>query len=819
MERKQIFTRLSRNARMSIRNASLIAEHLKSKSVEPEHLLVGILLNDNALATKTVGTMGFDTKDVLKRVLGEIAIDTTISVDQPRLVRFSEKTREVLRKAFDWSQRYSHVYVGSEHLMLAILETNDIFIKDLISQGLDIKKFQKHLSEYATYPLGVLAKPEMSSSGAEESRLLDVIGKDLVELAVQGKLDPLVGREEEVNNMIKILSRRRKNNPVVVGDAGVGKTVLIEGLAQKIADGRVPPSLRDMRIVSLDVASIMAGSKMRGDVEEKVLEIVSEVIESNNTILFIDEIHTILTSGIPGSTSEIASILKPALLNEDFRCIGATTTDEYSAYFESDNALARRFQPIFLTEPSIEETIEILKNLRPLLEAHHSINISDEAIYLSTTLSDRYISDRFLPDKAIDLLDEASSTKRLSIEGEYEELSSLISKVRSIQAAKDEYIVKGRMESAEKFKKEEDSLKRKVKTLEVEREAKKRRRSSIVNADDVRKVVSNWTGIPLNTLGTKERSMLLKLDKRIKEMVIGQSEAVEGVVTAIKRARTGISDVDRPWASLLFLGPTGVGKTELAKVLAKELFGNEDRLVQIDMSEMMEMHSVSKLIGSPPGYVGYQEGGWLTEKVRRNPHSVILFDEIEKAHPDVLNILLQILEYGHLTDGRGRKVNFKNTIVILTSNIGAEEISRDKVLGFSKGTTGLKSSGSEKAYNSMKSELMSELRRTLRPELLNRLDDIVIFKALTTRDARKIVMILLEELNDRLKDQDIQINLTRELVNHIVKEGFSEEYGARPLRRVLQELVESSVANYLLEDGDKKEIELDMKRGKVVINT
>jgi ATP-dependent Clp protease ATP-binding subunit ClpC len=819
MERKQIFTRLSRNARMSIRNASLIAEHLKSKSVEPEHLLVGILLNDNALATKTVGTMGFDTKDVLKRVLGEIAIDTTISVDEPRLVRFSEKTREVLRKAFDWSQRYSHVYVGSEHLMLAILETNDIFIKDLISQGLDIKKFQKHLSEYATYPLGVLAKPEMSSSGAEESRLLDVIGKDLVELAVQGKLDPLVGREEEVNNMIKILSRRRKNNPVVVGDAGVGKTVLIEGLAQKIADGRVPPSLRDMRIVSLDVASIMAGSKMRGDVEEKVLEIVSEVIESNNTILFIDEIHTILTSGIPGSTSEIASILKPALLNEDFRCIGATTTDEYSAYFESDNALARRFQPIFLTEPSIEETIEILKNLRPLLEAHHSINISDEAIYLSTTLSDRYISDRFLPDKAIDLLDEASSTKRLSIEGEYEELSSLISKVRSIQAAKDEYIVKGRMESAEKFKKEEDSLKRKVKTLEVEREAKKRRRSSIVNADDVRKVVSNWTGIPLNTLGTKERSMLLKLDKRIKEMVIGQSEAVEGVVTAIKRARTGISDVDRPWASLLFLGPTGVGKTELAKVLAKELFGNEDRLVQIDMSEMMEMHSVSKLIGSPPGYVGYQEGGWLTEKVRRNPHSVILFDEIEKAHPDVLNILLQILEYGHLTDGRGRKVNFKNTIVILTSNIGAEEISRDKVLGFSKGTTGLKSSGSEKAYNSMKSELMSELRRTLRPELLNRLDDIVIFKALTTRDARKIVMILLEELNDRLKDQDIQINLTRELVNHIVKEGFSEEYGARPLRRVLQELVESSVANYLLEDGDKKEIELDMKRGKVVINT
>ena len=816
--KKHIFSRLSKNARISIRNASLIAEHLKSKEIQPEHLLVGILLNENALATKIISGMGFDSKDILSKVVGRASIDITVNVDTPREVKLSPKTQEIMRKSFDWSQRYSHVYVGSEHIMLGLLESKDIFIQDLVQYGLELKKFQKYLSEHATYPLGVLAKPDINMGGPEQSKILDLIGKDLVELAREGKLDPLVGREEELGNIIKILSRRRKNNPIVVGDAGVGKTVLVEGLAQKIADGRVPPSLRDMRIVSLDVASIMAGSRMRGDVEEKVLDIVNEVVESTNTILFIDEIHTILTSGIPGSSSEIAAILKPALLRDDFRCIGATTTEEYSAYFENDNALARRFQPIFLKESSIEETIQILRNLKPILEAHHSININDEALALAATLSDRYISDRYLPDKAIDLLDEASATKRLSVEGEYENISSLMTKLRSIQSVKKEYILQGKMERAEKYKKSEESILRKIKVLEKEREESKKKRDRIVNTEDIRRVVSNWTGIPLNTLGSREKTALLKLDSKINRSVIGQKEAVEGVVSAIKRARTGISDVSRPWASFLFLGPTGVGKTQLAKVLAQELFGREERLIQIDMSEMMEMHSVSKLIGSPPGYVGYQEGGWLTESVRRNPHSVILFDEIEKAHPDVLNILLQILEYGHLTDGRGRRVNFKNTIVILTSNIGAEEISRDKVLGFSTAkTTGRNKVGAEQAYNSMKSELMSELRKTLRPELLNRLDDIVIFRALNTRDAKKIVELLLEELNERLSNQSIKISLSKELLTHIVKEGFSEEYGARPLRRVLQDLVESTVADRILKNDKAGELSLGIKKGKVEI--
>lgn len=812
-----IFFRLSRNAKISIRNASLISEHQKSTTVQPEHILVGILLNDNSLASKLILSLGFNIKEILNTVLKGANVDIVTGSDTPREIKFSKTSQIVLRKAFDWSQRYSHVYVGTEHLMLAILQSTDVFIKDLAKYGLDIKKFQKQLEEQATYPLGVLSKPQMQGMEGRSNTLLEMIGRDIVLLAKEGKLDPLIGREEELNNMIKILSRRKKNNPIVVGEAGVGKTVLVEGLAQKIADGKVPPSLRDMRIVSLDVASIMAGSKMRGDVEEKVLEIVSEVVESTNTILFIDEIHTILTSGVPGGNSEIASILKPALLRDDFRCIGATTTDEYSGSFETDNALARRFQPIFLSEPSIEETIQILKNIKPILEAHHSINISDEAVSLCATLSDRYISDRYLPDKAIDLLDEASATKKLSIEEEYEEISALISQLRSLQNAKEDYIIKGRMESAAKLKKEETVLKRKISTLEAKREKRKKRKSSVVGMDDVRRVISDWTGIPLNTLGVKEKSALLKLDDKLNESVIGQKEAVKSVVSAIKRARTGISDVDRPWASFLFLGPTGVGKSELAKVLARELFGNEDKLIQIDMSELMEMHSVSKLIGSPPGYIGYQQGGWLTEQVRRNPHSVILFDEIEKAHPDVLNILLQILEYGHLTDGRGRRVNFKNTIVILTSNIGAEEISKDRVLGFSKDAVDRRSKA-QQAYSSMKTELLKELRKTLRPELLNRLDDTVIFRALNTRDARKIVEILLRELNERISENKIEISLTKNLLTYIVKEGFSEEYGARPLRRVLQDTVESHLADYILRNGKEGSVELDIKRGKIVVN-
>jgi ATP-dependent Clp protease ATP-binding subunit ClpC len=821
--KQSVLSRLSKNARIALRNASIVAEHFESEEITPKYLLVGILLNRDSLARRAIEEMEIGTDKLLSDILEGSNIDVTSNASQSRDIVLSKATRDILRRAYDWSSKLSHVYVGTEHILLGILTSDITLRKELEKQGLDSKKFRKKLAEYAVYPLGILSKPNIQPQDiGEDGSIIENIGIDLVDLAEQGQLDPVIGREEELDSLIKILSRRNKNNPIIVGEAGVGKTVLVEGLAQRIADGKVPPSLRDMHIVLLDVASIMAGSRMRGDVEEKVMNIVSEVVEDSNTILFIDEIHNILSSGIPGSSSDIASILKPALLKDDFRCIGATTTEEYSMYIEEDNALARRFQPLRLEEASVEDTLEILKNIKVILEAHHNINIGKEAIEAATKLSDRYISNRYLPDKAIDLLDEACATKRIEIEGSFQELSDLINQLRTVKNTKVKQIRKGNMEKAEELNQEENDLESRIEQLEVECEESKMKMDNKVDVDDVRNVVSKWTGIPLNTLGRQEKNALLKLDKELEEVVIGQNEAVEAVSNAIKRARTGISAEDRPWASFLFLGPTGVGKTELAKALTEELFGNEDRLIQIDMSELMEGHSVSKLIGSPPGYVGYREGGRLTEEVRKNPHSVILFDEIEKAHPDVLNLLLQILEYGHLTDGKGRTVNFKNTIIVLTSNIGAEEIGKDKILGFVGNKSERRDEDIDDAYDSMKESLLSELKNTLRPELINRLDDVVIFRALNRKDARKIVKLLVIELNERLKDQGIKVKLGRKLTTYVVNEGFSEEYGARPLRRVIQDTVENTLAEYLLENEVKnekeiKEIKLNMEDDKVVV--
>jgi ATP-dependent Clp protease ATP-binding subunit ClpC len=821
--KQSVLSRLSKNARIALRNASIVAEHFESEEITPKYLLVGVLLNRDSLARRAIEEMEIGTDKLLSDILEGSNIDVTSNASQSRDIVLSKATRDILRRAYDWSSKLSHVYVGTEHILLGILTSDITLRKELEKQGLDSKKFRKKLAEYAVYPLGILSKPNIQPQDiGEDGSIIENIGIDLVDLAEQGQLDPVIGREEELDSLIKILSRRNKNNPIIVGEAGVGKTVLVEGLAQRIADGKVPPSLRDMHIVLLDVASIMAGSRMRGDVEEKVMNIVSEVVEDSNTILFIDEIHNILSSGIPGSSSDIASILKPALLKDDFRCIGATTTEEYSMYIEEDNALARRFQPLRLEEASVEDTLEILKNIKVILEAHHNINIGKEAIEAATKLSDRYISNRYLPDKAIDLLDEACATKRIEIEGSFQELSDLINQLRTVKNTKVKQIRKGNMEKAEELNQEENDLESRIEQLEVECEESKMKMDNKVDVDDVRNVVSKWTGIPLNTLGRQEKNALLKLDKELEEVVIGQNEAVEAVSNAIKRARTGISAEDRPWASFLFLGPTGVGKTELAKALTEELFGNEDRLIQIDMSELMEGHSVSKLIGSPPGYVGYREGGRLTEEVRKNPHSVILFDEIEKAHPDVLNLLLQILEYGHLTDGKGRTVNFKNTIIVLTSNIGAEEIGKDKILGFVGNKSERSDEDIDDAYDSMKENLLSELKNTLRPELINRLDDVVIFRALNRKDARKIVKLLVIELNERLKDQGIKVKLGRKLTTYVVNEGFSEEYGARPLRRVIQDTVENTLAEYLLENEVKnekeiKEIKLNMEDDKVVV--
>lgn len=827
---QSIFSRLSRNASIALRSASLVSEHFKEENISVISIFAGILLNEDNLATKVIKEMNLDRGEILKDLFNGKILEITGDTLGVKQLSFSPQAQEVFRKAYDYAQRMSHVYVGTEHLMLAVLSSKDKKVEELAKKGLTYGAFRKALSMVAMYPVGLLTKPGYRDEGGEESRILDYLGIDLVEMAKEGKLDPVIGRDSEIEQLINILSRRKKNNPLIIGEAGVGKTVLVEGLAQRIADGRVPPSLKDMRIILLDVASIMAGSKMRGDVEERVMSIVQDVISGNNTILFIDEIHNIISpGGLPGSSSDIGSVLKPALLQDEFRCIGATTTEDYSSTFESDNALARRFQPIFLEEMSKEDTLEILKNVAPLLEKHHNISIGEKALEAAVSLSDRYVTNRYLPDKAIDLLDEAAASKRLKIEGDYAELTSLEVKLKETKEAKELQISREHMEKALELQEKEEALEKEIAKMEKKCLKKKKSIKNSVDVEDVKTVISKWTGIPLNTLGSEERKALIKLEDKLNESVVGQEEACSAVASAIKRARTGLIDTERPWASFLFLGPTGVGKTELAKVLTKELFGDEDRLIQIDMSEMMEMHSVSKLIGSPPGYIGYQQGGYLTEQVKRNPHSVILFDEVEKAHPDVLNVLLQILEYGHLTDGRGRRVNFKNTIIILTSNIGAEEIRQDKVLGFGKeGAEEREDEDIDNAYESMKNILLDELRKSLRPELLNRLDDIVIFRSLTRKDARKIVKLLLKDLNDRLKDEKIKVELDKKVVTYIVKNAFSEEYGARPLRRFLQDKVENALADYMLENGklfnhNKREevvtilMDLDEERNKIIV--
>lgn len=825
----EVFSKMSENAIFSLRFSQMIAEELFSKDVTPMHLFLGIVLNGSSLTSRTMVGMGVDVDLIVKSFIGSKKF-TLNRKDHQDIVplKLNKDTRDIIRIAFSIASKHSHVYVGTEHLMLALLESKDLeFVKELEKAGFNSKVFQENLANYATYPIGIVSKPSQRRDNEDGSNQLMMIGQDLVKLAGEGKLDPLVGRENELDQVINILSRRSKNNPIIVGDPGVGKTAVVEGLAQLIAAGAVPNSLLNFKIIALDLTAIIAGSKLRGDVEEKMMSVINEVIASDDTILFIDEIHNILGSSGMGGGSDIAAVLKPALLRDDFRVIGATTTAEYVKYFEEDNALVRRFQPITIEEPTIDQTIEILKRIEPLLEAHHNVNITSEAIIAAAKLSDRYVSDRFLPDKAIDLLDEASAARRLQLELKYKDVADLMTSYLNAVNRKESAVLSGDMKEAKMWQEKERHFTEKMDAIERKRARSKNTQMYKVDLEIVQQVVSKWTGIPVQTIDSKESVILKDLDQHLAKSVVGQEEAVKSVANSIKRARTGISDVNRPWASLLFLGPTGVGKTELAKVLTKILFGDEDRLIQIDMSEMMEMHSVSKLIGSPPGYVGYREGGQLTEKIRQRPHSVILFDEIEKAHPDVLNILLQIMEYGHLTDGKGRKVNFKNTVVILTSNIGAEEIQQDKILGFTDAGVEDQRSDDEivNAYESMKDELLRELKDTLRPELLNRLDDVVIFRSLTRKDAALIVDLLVAELDKRMEEMNITVTLSKQARMQVVKEGFSEEYGARNLRRVLQDKVESELAEYILEHSgsveipkkNRLEIKFDLVDGKIAI--
>ncbi len=807
-----IFGKLSGNARVSLRNAAQVASYFNSAKVEPSHIFIGIVLNKSSLVTRILNHMDIDVSSVLGVFKGLEGFSINVnSSKKRRQLYFSEDSMEILRDAFQFANELSHVYVGTEHIFLSILRNKSFKeLKKLKEKGLTASAFHEALLNQATYPIGLLAKPEVSDPvNMGRQSPLAMLGNDLVEAAKKGEFDPLIGRQKELDSMVRILSRRKKNNPIIIGEAGVGKTALVEGLAQRIAKGAVPPPLLNMKIVALDISSIIANSKLRGDIEEKVMGVIQEVLDNPNIIIFIDEIHNILASSVPGSGVDIASVLNPALLKENFRCIGATTTESYTQYFAEDTALARRFQPVKLEEPTLQDTEKILKQTKKLIEKHQKVKISSEAITAAATLSHRYISDRYLPDKAIDLLDEAAATKRMEVECKFKDVSKLHLRYKDLISKKRDAVQRGDLDIATRYRNEEVDLKAQVDKLEKKRSASIDCGVVEVDVDTIRNVVADWTGIPITTLDISESKKLLKLEKILSSSIIGQKEAVNAVAKSIKRARAGISSPDRPWASFLFLGPTGVGKTETAKVLTKEIFGDEEKLIQIDMSEMMEMHSVSKLIGSPPGYVGYREGGQLTEIVRQNPHCVILFDEIEKAHDDVLNILLQILESGHLTDGKGKRVNFKNTIIILTSNIGAEDIVEDRVLGFSEVEVDKEKSDEdiENAYEGMKGSLTRILKSNLKPELINRLDDIVIFRSLTRKDARNIVKLLIEELNERIKEKKIFVSLDDKAITHLVKNGFSLEYGARPLRRIIQDEIEAPLAEWILEKkfDEKKE--------------
>lgn len=852
-----ISSKLSKNAKMALYLAHKLAVRAGTDQVELINLFFALILNKKFLSARVLEALNLSVDKITKSIglqdvdgivdfleMENASRNYQVYIGEPEGkkqfspfdsakfdiagIKLSLQVQAVLNQAFQIANKHWHVYVGTEHLMVAILSLQrHPWITQLKSIGLDVNSFVRTLSEVASYPPGLLSKPMRDGQRQEDESFLASIGVDLVERAHKKRFDPVIGREEEITQIVNILSRRKKNNPLIVGEAGVGKTALVEGLAQRIADGLAPSSLANFRIISVDIASIIAGSKMRGDVEEKMLQLVSEVIKATNVILFIDEIQSVLISGIHVAGADISGILKPALLQENFRCIGTSTLEDYNKYFEEDSALTRRFQTVFVEEPSIEDTIEILRQVKPVLEKHHNMKISDDALVGATKLSDRFVSDRRLPDKAIDLLDEATATRRLEVEHKHADIVKLQKILVNTRLRKDGAVRHGNLEFASKLKKEEELTQAKIRYIQQKKFEDQEKKEFEVGVDVVKKVIAKWTGIPIATIDRSETQALLNLEKKLSSKIIGQNEAVKAVSNAIKRARVGISSEERPWASLLFLGPTGVGKSELAKVLTKELFGDEKRLVQIDMSELMEQHSISKLIGSPPGYIGFKDGGQLTQAVRKYPHCVVLFDEIEKAHDSVLNLLLQILEYGHLTDAQGHKVNFKNTVIILTSNIGVEEIQKNRILGFVKNKAQGNEQRSDKeievAYDAMKSSLMAELRENLRPELMNRLDDIVIFRALTRADAKEIVKILLSDLNLRLKENGVEAKLDNKAINLIVKKGFSEEYGARPLRRLIQDKLESLLADHILVKGlegnenDVKVVEISVDKAEFVL--
>jgi len=785
-----MFDKFTERAQKVLIYAQEEALRLRHNYIGTEHILLGLVKEGQGIAAQLIKSKGIDLDSLRTAVISMVSMG-----DEPvdKVLGYTPRTKYIIESSANEARNFNHNYVGTEHLLLALLrEGEGVAAQILKAMGITLEyvesELRKRLSDDKSSP-----RAGTPSAKKHNTPNLDQYGRDLTEMAREGKLDPIIGREKETERVIQILSRRTKNNPVLIGDPGVGKTAIAEGLAQKIAEGAVPEILKDKRVVTLDLSAMVAGSKYRGEFEERLKNVMNEIRESKNVILFIDEMHTIIGAGGAEGAIDASNILKPALARGEIQAIGATTLDEYRKYVEKDAALERRFQPVMVGEPTKEETIKILEGLRDKYEAHHKVKITDESIRAAVELSDRYITDRFLPDKAIDLIDEAASRVRIKTFTAPPDVKKLEEELASLEKEKAEAINTQNFEKAAEIRDKEQELKKKLEVVKKEWNEKANENKLTIGEEEIAYIVSLWTGIPVTKLAEEESKRLLNLEKILHERVIGQDEAVEAVSKAIKRARVGLKDPKRPVGSFIFLGPTGVGKTELSRALAEVLFGDENAMIRIDMSEYMEKHTVSRLIGSPPGYVGYEEGGQLTEKVRRKPYSVVLLDEIEKAHPDVFNILLQILEDGRLTDGKGRTVDFKNTVVIMTSNVGASTIKRQKVMGFTSSTN-----EKEEAYERMKENVMEELKKNFRPEFLNRIDDVIVFHQLEEEHLKKIVDLMLKSLAKRIKEIDIEIDVTDEAKSLLVKKGFDPVYGARPLRRAIQKMVEDKLSEEML---------------------
>jgi len=811
-----LFSNFTEKARMALSCAHNIACELGHGYVGSEHMLLGLIREGSGVAAKTLLEAGITEEKAKEKLLESIPESMPLSMQTE--LSFTPRSKKILEISAIEAKKMNHGYIGTEHILMAIIRDGDgVGAQILSALGVNLTNFYSDTVQAVEHD-AKMGQYEKNASKNSPTPTLDKFGRDLTAMARENKFDPVIGRSKEIERVIQILSRRTKNNPCLIGEPGVGKTAIAEGLAQSIATGDVPEILKNKRLVTVDLSSMVAGSKYRGEFEERLKKAVEEVAAAGNVILFIDEIHTIVGAGAAEGAMDASNILKPSLARGEMQLIGATTINEYRKYIEKDAALERRFQPVTVGEPTVEEAELILFGLRDRYEAHHNVKISDEALKAAAKLSARYITDRFLPDKAIDLVDEAASKKKLTSLTAPNDLKELEKELEAIEKNKQEAITAQDFEKAAELRDKEKVLRQQVKNRSEEwREQSADTKALIVTEEDIAEVISDWTNIPVNKLAGEESERLKNLEALIHERVIGQHEAVEAVAKAIRRGRAGLKDPKRPIGSFLFLGPTGVGKTELSKALAESMFGSEDSMIRVDMSEYMEKHDVSKFIGSPPGYVGYDEGGQLTEKIRKNPYSVILFDEVEKAHPDVFNIMLQILEDGILTDAQGRRVDFRNTVIIMTSNLGAKNIlNTASKLGFSRTEQAVDEA---QEYERIRESVMEEVKRAFRPEFLNRIDEIIVFHRLGEEDIKKIATLMLSQLEKRLRANDITAEFTEEAVAEIAKAGFDPVYGARPLRRAIQSKIEDMLSEEIIggniNRGDS--VTIKIKDGKFVV--